>query len=169
MVRTGEVQDAEIAVRQRKIVKTGSRVGSACENVPKLHPTTNRHRRIDFMVFVEPDQRFKLVGFGVTAKAPAEEYAYRTYSLTLSVRRKLRAPPLSRFHHDAFEIARGGCRRHCRRQFFQRKNLRGDGRHIDIIASCRERLAHYKCPRTVVFGALPKTSTGKIQKFTLRE
>ena len=38
----------------------------------------------------------------------------------------------------------------------------------DIIAFCRENLAHYKCPREVVFGELPKTSTGKIQKFVLR-
>jgi len=38
----------------------------------------------------------------------------------------------------------------------------------DIIAFCRERLAKFKCPRTVVFGELPKTSTGKIQKFELR-
>lgn len=39
----------------------------------------------------------------------------------------------------------------------------------EIIAFCRERLAHFKCPRTVIFGPLPKTSTGKIQKFILRE
>ncbi|MCM2327048.1 MAG: acyl-CoA synthetase [Lysobacter sp.] len=39
----------------------------------------------------------------------------------------------------------------------------------DIIAFCRENLAHFKVPRTVVFGELPKTSTGKIQKFVLRE
>jgi len=39
----------------------------------------------------------------------------------------------------------------------------------EIIDWCRERLAHFKCPRTVVFGELPKTSTGKIQKFRLRE
>lgn len=39
----------------------------------------------------------------------------------------------------------------------------------DLMAFCRERLAHFKCPRTVVFGALPKTSTGKIQKYVLRE
>ena len=38
-----------------------------------------------------------------------------------------------------------------------------------IIAWCREHLAHFKAPRTVVFGPLPKTSTGKIQKFTLRD
>jgi fatty-acyl-CoA synthase len=38
-----------------------------------------------------------------------------------------------------------------------------------LIAFCRERLAHYKCPKTVVFGPLPKTSTGKIQKNVLRE
>ena len=39
----------------------------------------------------------------------------------------------------------------------------------DIIAWCREHLARFKTPRTVVFGPLPKTSTGKIQKFLLRE
>jgi fatty-acyl-CoA synthase len=39
----------------------------------------------------------------------------------------------------------------------------------DIIAFCRARLAHFKAPRTVIFGPLPKTSTGKIQKFMLRE
>jgi len=39
----------------------------------------------------------------------------------------------------------------------------------EIIAFCREHMAHYKAPRTVVFGPLPKTSTGKMQKFVLRE
>jgi fatty-acyl-CoA synthase len=39
----------------------------------------------------------------------------------------------------------------------------------EIIAFCREHLAHFKAPRTVMFGPLPKTSTGKIQKFVLRE
>jgi fatty-acyl-CoA synthase len=39
----------------------------------------------------------------------------------------------------------------------------------DIVAWCRAHLAHFKCPRFVSFGALPKTSTGKIQKFELRE
>jgi fatty-acyl-CoA synthase len=39
----------------------------------------------------------------------------------------------------------------------------------EIIAFCRENLAHFKCPKTVVFGELPKTSTGKIQKFVLRD
>ena len=39
----------------------------------------------------------------------------------------------------------------------------------DIIAFCRDHLAHFKAPRTVIFGPLPKTSTGKIQKFLLRE
>jgi len=39
----------------------------------------------------------------------------------------------------------------------------------EIIAFCRERMAHFKAPRTVVFGPLPKTSTGKMQKFMLRE
>jgi fatty-acyl-CoA synthase len=39
----------------------------------------------------------------------------------------------------------------------------------ELIAFCRERLAHYKAPRSVVFGPIPKTSTGKIQKNLLRE
>jgi len=39
----------------------------------------------------------------------------------------------------------------------------------EVIAFCRTRLAHFKCPRTIVFGTLPKTSTGKIQKYVLRE
>jgi fatty-acyl-CoA synthase len=39
----------------------------------------------------------------------------------------------------------------------------------DIIAWCRANLAHYKVPRTIVFGPLPKTSTGKAQKFELRD
>ena len=39
----------------------------------------------------------------------------------------------------------------------------------EIIAFCRERLAHYKCPDMVEFGPLPKTSTGKVQKFALRQ
>lgn len=39
----------------------------------------------------------------------------------------------------------------------------------EIIAFCRDKLAKFKCPRHVVFGEVPKTSTGKIQKFKLRE
>ena len=39
----------------------------------------------------------------------------------------------------------------------------------DIIEHCRANLARFKCPRHVVFQELPKTSTGKIQKFKLRE
>jgi fatty-acyl-CoA synthase len=38
----------------------------------------------------------------------------------------------------------------------------------DIIANCRAHLAHFKAPRHVTFGPLPKTATGKIQKFELR-
>ena len=45
----------------------------------------------------------------------------------------------------------------------------GEVTEDDIIAHCRERLARYKLPKTVVFSELPKTSTGKIQKFVLRE
>jgi len=39
----------------------------------------------------------------------------------------------------------------------------------DLIAFCREHIAHFKAPKAVEFGELPKTSTGKIQKFVLRD
>ena len=39
----------------------------------------------------------------------------------------------------------------------------------ELIAFCRQRLAHFKCPRHVVFAELPKTSTGKVRKYELRE
>ena len=39
----------------------------------------------------------------------------------------------------------------------------------ELIAFCRENLAHFKCPRHVVFHEIPKTSTGKMQKFKLRD
>jgi fatty-acyl-CoA synthase len=39
----------------------------------------------------------------------------------------------------------------------------------EIVAWCRSRIAHFKVPKHVVFGALPKTATGKIQKNVLRE
>jgi fatty-acyl-CoA synthase len=45
------------------------------------------------------------------------------------------------------------------------------GMYVDeeeLIAWCRERLAHFKCPRYVEFGALPRTATGKIRKNELR-
>ncbi|HEY7076646.1 MAG TPA: acyl--CoA ligase family protein [Solirubrobacteraceae bacterium] len=39
----------------------------------------------------------------------------------------------------------------------------------ELVAFCRGRLAHFKCPDAIEFRALPKTSTGKVQKFALRE
>ncbi|WP_311031546.1 acyl-CoA synthetase [Mesorhizobium koreense] len=39
----------------------------------------------------------------------------------------------------------------------------------ELIAHCRALLARFKCPKTIVFTEIPKTSTGKIQKFRLRE
>jgi fatty-acyl-CoA synthase len=39
----------------------------------------------------------------------------------------------------------------------------------EIVAHCKKHLAGFKVPRFVVFGELPKTSTGKIQKFELRK
>lgn len=39
----------------------------------------------------------------------------------------------------------------------------------ELIDHCRSEIAHYKCPKRIVFGELPVTSTGKIQKFPLRE
>ena len=44
-----------------------------------------------------------------------------------------------------------------------------DAEEAEIIEFCRENMARFKVPKTVVFGPLPKTSTGKIQKFILRE
>ena len=38
-----------------------------------------------------------------------------------------------------------------------------------VIEFCRENMARYKVPRTVIFGPLPKTATGKVQKYALRE
>jgi fatty-acyl-CoA synthase len=51
-------------------------------------------------------------------------------------------------------------------------NLRTDAEATseqEIIDFCRDNMAHFKAPRKVVFGPLPKTSTGKIRKFELRE
>lgn len=42
-------------------------------------------------------------------------------------------------------------------------------RDTDIISFCREHLAGFKLPKTVVFSELPKTSTGKVQKYLLRD
>jgi fatty-acyl-CoA synthase len=39
----------------------------------------------------------------------------------------------------------------------------------ELLAWCRDHLAHYKCPRHFVFAEIPKTSTGKVQKFVMRE
>ena len=44
-----------------------------------------------------------------------------------------------------------------------------DASESELIDFCRERLAHFKCPDAVEFGPLPKTSTGKVQKFVLRD
>ncbi|KAI8536848.1 hypothetical protein RHMOL_Rhmol10G0288000 [Rhododendron molle] len=47
-----------------------------------------------------------------------------------------------------------------------------DGSHVDseeIIKFCRDRLPHYMAPRTVIFEDIPRTSTGKVQKFILRD
>ena len=44
-----------------------------------------------------------------------------------------------------------------------------DVTEADLIAYCRGHMAHFKVPRTIVFSDLPKTSTGKIQKFALRQ
>lgn len=39
----------------------------------------------------------------------------------------------------------------------------------EMIAFCQQRLARFKCPQRVIFDELPKTATGKIQKFLLRQ
>ena len=61
---------------------------------------------------------------------------------------------------------RSGAR--CRRPSSRCGPGRGHARQ-ELIDFCREHLAHFKCPKSIEFGELPKTSTGKIQKFVLRE
>jgi fatty-acyl-CoA synthase len=53
--------------------------------------------------------------------------------------------------------------------FVEKKPGHEDVSEADLIAFCRENLAHFKCPKHIIFCALPKTTTGKIQKFRLRE
>jgi fatty-acyl-CoA synthase len=53
--------------------------------------------------------------------------------------------------------------------FVERKSGHESVSEDELIRWCRSNLAHYKCPRHIVFCELPKTSTGKIQKFKLRE
>jgi fatty-acyl-CoA synthase len=50
-------------------------------------------------------------------------------------------------------------------ELIQGKNSTED----EIINYCKENMAGFKRPKNVIFGELPKTSTGKIQKFELRE
>jgi fatty-acyl-CoA synthase len=38
----------------------------------------------------------------------------------------------------------------------------------ELIAYCRDNMAHFKAPKQIMFGPLPKTSTGKVQKYVLR-
>lgn len=53
--------------------------------------------------------------------------------------------------------------------FVKLKSDAADATETEIISFCRQRLPHYMAPKTVVFQDLPKTSTGKTQKFLLRE
>ena len=53
--------------------------------------------------------------------------------------------------------------------FVSLKDDAGPVTEDDLIAFCRDNMARYKVPKTVVFSELPKTSTGKVKKFVLRE
>jgi len=53
--------------------------------------------------------------------------------------------------------------------FVELKDSAGVVSEAEIVKFCRDNMAHYKAPRTVIFGPLPKTATGKIQKFKLRD
>jgi len=53
--------------------------------------------------------------------------------------------------------------------FIEKKTGHDAVTDVELIAYCRQNMAHYKAPRHVVFTELPKTSTGKIQKFKLRD
>eukprot|EP00455_Lapot_gusevi_P045464 TRINITY_DN5821_c0_g1_i3.p1 TRINITY_DN5821_c0_g1~~TRINITY_DN5821_c0_g1_i3.p1 ORF type:complete len:250 (+),score=55.12 TRINITY_DN5821_c0_g1_i3:72-821(+) len=50
-----------------------------------------------------------------------------------------------------------------------KKEFEGKVTAQEIFKYCRDHLAHFKCPKRIVFGPLPTTSTGKVQKFKLRE
>ncbi len=53
--------------------------------------------------------------------------------------------------------------------FIELKDTSAGTTEREIIDFCRDNLAHFKCPKHVIFGPLPKTSTGKIQKYLLRQ
>jgi len=53
--------------------------------------------------------------------------------------------------------------------FVQLKPDHSAPNEAELIAWCRARLAHFKAPKSVMFGPLPKTSTGKVQKYALRQ
>jgi fatty-acyl-CoA synthase len=53
--------------------------------------------------------------------------------------------------------------------FLELKDDTPEVTEAEIVAFCRERMARFKVPKRVVFGPVPKTSTGKVQKFVLRE
>jgi fatty-acyl-CoA synthase len=53
--------------------------------------------------------------------------------------------------------------------FIELKNTNDSVTEAEIISFCKETMAGFKCPKKVIFGDLPKTSTGKILKYELRE
>jgi len=53
--------------------------------------------------------------------------------------------------------------------FIELKDLNDSVTEVEIISFCKETMAGFKCPKKVIFGELPKTSTGKILKYELRE
>ena len=56
-----------------------------------------------------------------------------------------------------------------RRAFVELKPGAAKPDDAEVFAFCKSRLARFKVPKTLIFGPLPKTSTGKIQKFLLRD
>ena len=53
--------------------------------------------------------------------------------------------------------------------FIELKDTNDSVTEAEIISFCKETMAGFKCPKKVIFGDLPKTSTGKILKYELRE
>jgi fatty-acyl-CoA synthase len=76
---------------------------------------------------------------------------------------------------DHVAVVHGDIRRTYRDLFEQARRLAsaltkaGYWSNEDIMAWCRARLATFQCPRHLIFGEVPKTSTGKIQKYVLRQ
>ena len=78
---------------------------------------------------------------------------------------------LARLRTTDYRVKKSRAEATIREKMHEHQQLLAEGKatEAEIIAFCREHIAHFKCPAAVEFGDLPKTSTGKVQKFVLRD